>query len=261
MKKTARIDMLRKNSVRVHTCYEEFAVYFFDYLYENGLEYGYESYGDAYIYACESVSVNISEGELIVGKPSGAFPKATVAQRWNERTANAPGRARANGIWGQDSHMAIDYDTLLETGIVGIIARIEGFEKSCEDAEKLAFYACAKKCLQGVMLLAERYAERLAELANECADSERKSELLHLAEICKTVPANPASSFYEAVQSAHFVTYCLSNDPQRQYLQYQLGHPDRYLYHFYKNDKEKGILDDTEAQELLDCLGIQINNR
>ncbi|MBO5271083.1 MAG: hypothetical protein J6B77_09875, partial [Clostridia bacterium] len=43
--------------------------------------------------------------------------------------------------------------------------------------------------------------------------------------------------------------------------QFQLGHPDRYLYPYYKNDIEKGIITKEEAQALLDCLGIQINMR
>ena len=40
-----------------------------------------------------------------------------------------------------------------------------------------------------------------------------------------------------------------------------MGRPDRYLYPYYLADKEKGILTDEFAQTLLDCLGIQINNR
>ena len=260
MERTARIERLRENSVRVSTCYEEFAGYFFEYIADGGLEYGYESYGDAYIYACSKVSVNISEDELIVGKPLAGFTEE-AAKVWSEKGDPAPGRRKANEMGGQDSHMAIDYDTLLECGVKGIIARIEGYEMDCDDAEKLAFYACAKKCLQGVMLLADRYSERAKELADECTDSQRKSELIKLSEICKKVPANPADSFYEAIQSAHFVTYCISNDPQRQYLQYQLGHPDRYLYRFYENDINNGTLTKSEAQELFDCLGIQINNR
>jgi formate C-acetyltransferase len=80
--------------------------------------------------------------------------------------------------------------------------------------------------------------------------------------MCKKVPAEPASSFYEALQSIHFVSYCLSVNPFRYcHQQFQLGHPDRYLYSYYKNDIEKGLLTKERAQLLLDCLGIQINMR
>ena len=99
-------------------------------------------------------------------------------------------------------------------------------------------------------------------MAKEECDDQRKKELLRIAEICKKVPAEPAQSFYEAVQSVHFVTYCLSLNPFRYgHQQFQLGHPDRYLYPYYKNDIQKGIITKEAAQELLDCLGIQINMR
>ncbi|MBO5275356.1 MAG: hypothetical protein J6I45_12150, partial [Clostridia bacterium] len=66
----------------------------------------------------------------------------------------------------------------------------------------------------------------------------------------------------EAVQSVHFITFCLSINPMRLcWQQFQLGHPDRYLYPFYEKDLADGTLSKEEAQLLLDCLGIQINNR
>ncbi len=74
--------------------------------------------------------------------------------------------------------------------------------------------------------------------------------------------AEPADSFCEAVQSVHFITYCLSLNPFRFcQQQFQLGHPDRYLYPYYINDISKGLLTREQAQLLLDCLGIQINMR
>ena len=261
MKRTERIARLREKSVSIGTCYEEFGAHFFDYIEKNGCEYNYDSYGDAYIYACEQVSVNISDDELIVGKPSAKFPNEDIEALWYGKAANSPGRAKANAMWGQDSHMAIDYEMLLGLGVSGVIARIEGYEKECLDKEKLAFYACAKKCLEGVLHLSERYSEKAKELADKCCDETRKKELYRISEICKKVPLNAPESFYEAVQCAHFVTYCLSNDPQRQYLQYQLGRPDRYLYKFYENDIKNGVITKSQAQELIDCLCIQINNR
>jgi len=76
------------------------------------------------------------------------------------------------------------------------------------------------------------------------------------------VPANPAESFYEAVQSVHFITYCLSMDPLKLGIQqFQLCHPDRYLLPYYLKDIENGVMTKEYAQLLLNCLGIQINNR
>ena len=85
---------------------------------------------------------------------------------------------------------------------------------------------------------------------------------MQIARICRKVPAEPAETFYEAIQSVHFVTYCLSLNPFRfAPQQFQLGHPDRYLYPYYLNDIANGSLTKEQAQLLLDCLGIQINMR
>ena len=45
------------------------------------------------------------------------------------------------------------------------------------------------------------------------------------------------------------------------YQQFQLGHPDRYLLPYYLKDIQNGVITKEYAQLLLDCLGIQINNR
>lgn len=66
---------------------------------------------------------------------------------------------------------------------------------------------------------------------------------------------NPARSFHEAIQSVHFVNFCLGAKSGL----YQLGRPDRYLYRYYREDREKGVLDADRAQYLIDCLGILLN--
>ena len=94
------------------------------------------------------------------------------------------------------------------------------------------------------------------------ASHETRKELLEIAEICRKVPANPAESFHEAVQSVHFITLALSLSPFIPcFQQFQLGHPDRYLLPYYEKDIASGKLTKEYAQLILDCLGVQINNR
>jgi formate C-acetyltransferase len=83
------------------------------------------------------------------------------------------------------------------------------------------------------------------------AKEPRRSELLRISETLKKVPAEPATTFYEAIQSVHFF---LSN----LFGLYPLGRPDRYLYPFYQQDIACGRLTKEDAQELIDqlCLGV-----
>jgi hypothetical protein len=70
-----------------------------------------------------------------------------------------------------------------------------------------------------------------------------------IAAILERVPSGPATSFREALQSVHFLTFCLEG-------LYQLGRPDRYLIDFYRRDVERGLITPEAALELIDCICI-----
>ena len=213
-----------------------------------------ETYGAAYAYACGQITPVIEEEELIVGRALSVLNDEDL-RLWEEKYASISDAAAAQAGDGQDSHMAIDYDLLLTRGVNGILKKIDRFEDT-------PFYRSCRMCLQGVLTLSARYAALAQEKAEACADTRRRQELIRIAQICRKVPAEPADSFYEAVQCVHFLTYCLSNAPLRAASQqFQLGHPDRYLLPYYEKDLAAGRLTKDEAQLLLDCLGIQINHR
>ena len=255
-----RIEKLRQIALSHPHAYDEFFYRFYKQYSENRNESDYLKYADAFYCAFSQLTPNISDGELVVGEIKNDLTESENKEWANTYKEIAEERCRAAG-GGQDSHMAIDYELLLSCGLKGIIARIEEYEKSCSP-EQTDFYSAAKTCLLAVMQHSKSYSALAARLAKEECDVRRKKELLQIAEICERVPAEPAQSFFEAVQSVHFVTYCLSMNPFRFcHQQFQLGNPDRYLYPYYKNDIEKGIITKEAAQTLLDCLGIQINMR
>ncbi len=66
------------------------------------------------------------------------------------------------------------------------------------------------------------------------------------------MPANPARSFYEAVQSYWFIFLTVGG-----VLLTALGRFDQFMYPFYKKDKEEGKISDDEVLELLECLRIK----
>ena len=219
-----------------------------------------ERYAQAFYVAFDNMTPSISNGELIVGKRDVPFSEAEQAEWLHVYSPIAHGR-RIQAGQGQDSHMTVDYDLLLSKGIRGILADIDGYIEICAEESK-PFYRCCKRCLQAVIKHSEDYADFALKLAEETADEARRAELLKIAEICRNVPANPANSFYEAVQSVHFITYCLSLNPYRIWpQQFQLGHPDRYLWPYYEKDIANKTITKEFAQLLLDCLGIQINMR
>ena len=256
----SRIEKLRMNALCHSHINDEFFYKFYKRYIENKNDSDYLRYADAFFFSFSELTPHISGGELIVGEIKNKLNDFEKKEWENTYKKIAKERCSLAG-GGQDSHMAIDYELLLSCGLKGIIARIEKYEKTCPP-EQSDFYSTAKVCLLAVIQHSENYSALALQFAKEECDEQRKKELLRIAEICKKVPAEPAQSFYEAVQSVHFVTYCLSLNPFRfGHQQFQLGHPDRYLYPYYKNDIEKGMITKEAAQELLDCLGIQINMR
>ena len=256
-----RIEFLRGQALTNYPSREEALYRFYKKIEELGGRITYDTYGEAYYSMMSELVPWIDRGELIVGKPRRALTPDQLNE-WRTKYAKIATDAHTAAGIGQDSHMAVDYSLLLTVGIEGIIAKIDGYISECEDGEKLAFYNCCKKCLLGVIKHSESYAATAEAMASGTEDERTRAELLKIAEICRRVPRKPAQSFYEAVQSANFITYCLTLNPLRvNYQQFQTGHPDRYLIEYYERDIKNGILTRDEAQTILDCFAIQINSR
>ena len=255
-----RIEKLRSLALNYTPKRDEAYYRFYRSYKENQDKNEFERYALALYEQFTGLTPHIWDGELIVGKIEDDLTETQRAQ-WEQELRPYADTLYPNLIVGQADHMAIDYELLLSVGLNGISKKIDGYLQSCDESKK-PFYESAKICLQAVIKYSENYADKAAELAALQKDEARKAELLEIARICKKVPANGAESFYEAVQSIHFVTYCLSvNSFRRCDQQYQLGHPDRYLYPYYLKDITEGRLTKEEAQLLLDCLGLQINTR
>ncbi len=255
-----RIEKLRKTALDNVPCGDGFFLDFYKKYNEDMRASEWEKYADAFYHAFASYTPTIFDGELIVGSAVNNMT-ADEQKEWDTKYCSIA-RARVDKAGaGQDSHMAIDYELVLSTGLTGIISKIEEKLLLC-DKDRTDFYNTAKKCLEAIIVYSSRYSDEALKLAEVEKNKERQNELIKIAQICKKVPAYPAESFYEAVQSVHFISHVLSFNPFRMgFQQFQLGHPDRYLLPYYLNDIENGIITKEYAQLLLDCLGIQINMR
>lgn len=255
-----RIEILRKNALENKICLDEFFYKFYKQYYSSEKTSKEERYADAFYFAFSHLTSCISDGELIVGKCEDCLSLHELSE-WRNKYLKFAQDEIAEIDCAQDSHMTIDYELVLNCGLKGIIEKIDNYLLNC-DMSKTTFYKSCKRCLEAVIKHSENYSETAMKLAESEPDLKRKEELRLISEICKKVPAEPAESFYEAIQSVHFITYCISLDPFRlNNQQFQLGHPDRYLLKYYLKDLQDGKITREDAQLLLDCLGIQINNR
>ncbi len=108
------------------------------------------------------------------------------------------------------AHAAPDYKHVLTVGITGILADIEekiaGLDLTKpEDVERYQFYTAAKISQNAVLTFARRNADLAEKLAGQERDEKRREELKRMAAVCRKVPAQPAQTLWEALQSIWFV--------------------------------------------------------
>ena len=176
-----------------------------------------------------------------------------------EHNIFTPGNYFYNGV----GHVTVKYEEVLAIGYKGIIdkARVELEKCQVGDgnyAKKSHFLNAVIVSCQAVIEYAERYAELASQMAAECTDPVRKQELLQISENCSRVPANGATSFYEACQSFWFVQQLLQVESSGHSI--SPGRFDQYMYPYYKADIDKGVITREAAQELLDCIWVKLND-
>ncbi len=158
-----------------------------------------------------------------------------------------------------DAHLAVDYPTMLKTGLKGYEERTRKLKSELDlcqvdSIDKNCFYKAVLIVIDAVKNFAHRYADLAKKMAQE-AEEPRKAELLEIARICDKVPYEPAETFREAVQSTWFIQLILQIESNGHSLSY--GRFDQYIYPYYKHDIENGTLTDDQAVEILDNLWIK----
>lgn len=176
-----------------------------------------------------------------------------------EHNMFTPGNYFYNGV----GHICVHYDKVVNDGYESIIKEAE------ESLAALSFgdadYVSRRNFLEAVIESCHAvidYAHRYSVLASEMALAEknavRRAELEKISEICAHVPEKGARNFYEACQSFWFVQMLLQTESSGHSI--SPGRFDQYMYPFYKKDIENGDITVEEAQELIDCIWVKLND-
>ncbi|MGL6201434.1 MAG: glycyl radical protein [Lachnospiraceae bacterium] len=176
-----------------------------------------------------------------------------------EHNIFTPGNYFYNGV----GHITVQYDKVLAIGYEGVKKEAQDELASCSLAD--GDYGKRSRFLEAVIIscdaamsYAARYAELAAKEAQECQDSRRKVELLKIAENCRKVPGQGASSFYEACQSFWFIQQLLQIESSGHSI--SPGRFDQYMYPYYQKDHLCGKITREFAQELIDCIWVKLND-
>ena len=147
---------------------------------------------------------------------------------------------------GPISNICADWEMLLRQGLVGRKeAALEAKKRFADDIQRVKFLDAAIRTIDAVLDLAERYATE--------AEAQGRDDL---AELLRRVPARPANTFHEALQSlrlCHSVVWLSSH------YHVGLGRFDQYMWPYLQADLEAGRLDQQQAADLLGEFFVSLN--
>jgi pyruvate-formate lyase len=191
---------------------------------------------------CESERVIIAPDERIVfTRTLPGIPQLFLPEQWSQIITG-----RTLHELGPVSNICADWSLLLTQGLLGrkqvALATRQRLDGGPEAVE---FLDCAVETIDAVLDLAARYAAQA-----------RSGGQTEVAEILERVPAYPARTFHEALQSlrlCHAVVWLGGN------YHVGLGRFDQYMWPYLQHDLESGLLTIAEAEELLAEFFISLN--
>lgn len=192
-----------------------------------------------------------------------AFPEETKKLTYNEDGSsrfivNETSSFRSSIQWVHD------YEIVLEKGFSGIkkeaVERLNALDEdsAVDTLEKKPFLEAVILTCDAIVLWANRHADLAEKLAEKETDEKTKQELYTIAKNARRVPEFPPENFYQALQSQWFVQM-FSRIEQKTGTVISNGRMDQYLYPYYKKDIEEGTLTKAQAQELLECMWVEMS--
>ncbi|MBO5648312.1 MAG: hypothetical protein J6S76_00185 [Clostridia bacterium] len=239
------------------------------YLYCRGfLETKYENFHnlrrarmDAYLF--DHYTLEFSDYDLIIGRNSLSYnptPEMLAEIAHAQDVMSHAGEYPSGAKPSNTGHRVIDFELLLREGVEGVLARVREARSKVNFCEpdsfaRDVFYQSMEISLAGLIRFGARAQAALAAAAEKEENAERRAQLQVLADMFTRIPAKPAQTFYEAIQSMWFVQFAL-------YLVDDVtltGHPDQYLYPYYKADLAAGRITPEFAMQLIEQLYFKHN--
>jgi pyruvate-formate lyase len=154
-------------------------------------------------------------------------------------------------------HIVPDYPKLLTKGLNGILADVDEQYANVQNDDEKAFLDSIVVVLNGVKYFAERLADHCVSESEKASDSIRADELRQMADNLRHVPAEPAQTFWQALQSVWLLHAIFHSTMDGN----ALGRLDQYCWKYLEADLENERLDMMKAQELVDFFCLKFNER
>jgi len=165
-------------------------------------------------------------------------------------------------VWGTAlNHSIRSYEKVLQLAFSGLKSEVDAALSSVsivdpDAAHRRANLLALRRLCESAETLGKRHATAARRLAGSCCDPWQKREWELIAEICDRVPAQPARTFREAVQSlwfAHILTVWEDGINANG-----IGRIDQFLWPYLERDLANKTITWDEASEILAALWIKL---
>jgi pyruvate formate-lyase/glycerol dehydratase family glycyl radical enzyme len=158
------------------------------------------------------------------------------------------------------SHTTPYFEKVLARGLNAMIAEAKQKESETppDQTEKKVFYHAMQVSMQGILDYARNLSARATELADREASVEKKKHYKEIADVCARVPAEPAQSLREAVNSLWLCQVGILAENVNMAM--NPGRLDQILFPYFKKDLEQNKITIEETLTLLGCLWLKISD-
>lgn len=186
------------------------------------------------------------------------MPKDTLEQLELDHPSVFGWCAYQNGV----GHIVQNHEMVINKGYRRILEEAERSRSELDltqfdNIKKDIFLRAVIIVCKAVIKFGRRYAAEAARLAKVESDPGRRLELEKIAQICATVPEEPARTFHEAVQFLWFIE--LITQLEVNGVSISPGRFDQYMWPFLERDLEQGALTEADALDIIECFYIKLS--
>jgi pyruvate-formate lyase len=150
-----------------------------------------------------------------------------------------------------DRHYAPGHRLILRLGLAGLRDAARARLAADSGPEQRDFLQAVAIAYDAACQYVARFAQHSAALAAAETRPARRAELERIAAVCGELAVAPPSSFHAALQLFQFTRVFGGHGT--------MGRLDQWLWPFLRGDLQDGRLSQAEAQELLECLFVKLN--
>jgi formate C-acetyltransferase len=173
----------------------------------------------------------------------------------NSRNETIISTAAAMGTW--QGHLVLDHETPVRKGLLAMREDARAALAAVPpESKEHDFLRSLETALDGVIVFAERLAERVHQELERTTEPDRRAELERISEDCRVVPLQPARSFRQAVQS--YWTVKTAVELAMPFNVHAPGRLDQLFGSYYEDDLAAGRITREEACELLEELFLKV---